>query len=74
MKNSLLTIVLLSSLIFTVSSFTLQLSKTTDYKSEIEAPREDYGCVHDDHSQYDDGDSLNLKYLNDNYNEINGGT
>lgn len=34
---------------------------------------EDYGCVHEDHSQYDDGDSVNLNYLNNNYNEINGG-
>ena len=33
---------------------------------------EDYGCVHENHSQYDDGDSLNLNYLNENYSEING--
>ena len=26
--------------------------------------REAYGCVHDDHSQYDDGDSLNLEAAN----------
>lgn len=50
---------LLLSLIFTVSSFTLQLSKSTN--NQIEAPREDYGCLHEDHSQYDDGDSLNLE-------------
>ena len=31
---------------------------------------EDYGCIHEDHSQYDDGDSLNLNYLNDNYSDI----
>ncbi len=29
--------------------------------------REDYGCVHDDHSQYDDGDSLNLEAVNSLY-------
>ena len=23
--------------------------------------REDYGCYHENHSQYDDGDSLNLE-------------
>ena len=25
---------------------------------------EDYGCVHENHSQYDDGDSLNLHLIN----------
>jgi hypothetical protein len=25
---------------------------------------EDYGCVHEEHSQFDDGDSLNLDHVN----------
>jgi len=31
---------------------------------------EDYGCVHDNHNQYDDGDSINLEFLNENYSKI----
>jgi hypothetical protein len=29
------------------------------------AVREDYGCLHERHSQYDDGDSLNLEAASD---------
>ena len=25
---------------------------------------EDYGCIHENHSQYDDGDSINIEFLN----------
>jgi len=59
LKNLLLTTSLLLTLIFTVSSFTLQSTKSTNNK--IQEPREDYGCLHEDHSQYEDGDSLNLE-------------
>lgn len=48
-------------------------NEPSDSSTTQQDDREDYGCVHEDHSQYDDGDSLNLNYLNENYSEINGG-
>ena len=31
------------------------------YNEKVNEPREDYGCIHESHSKYDDGDSLNLE-------------
>ena len=66
MKSLLLTTVLLSSLIIASSSF---INNETSTSKSIEEPREDYGCLHESHSQYDDGDGLNLEaaaYSNNN--------
>jgi len=41
--------------------------ENTRNTSRFEEPREDYGCVHDNHSQYDDGDSLNLEAASQNF-------
>ena len=27
-------------------------------------------CLHEDHSQFDDGDGANIDFLNENFNEI----
>ena len=52
-------------LITLVSSTIFSFSNCTDHNANhvliLEDYDEDYGCVHDDHSQYDDGDSLNLE-------------
>ena len=58
MLRLVLLITLFSSAIFSFSNCTDQHS---NHVLILEYDNEDYGCVHDDHSQYDDGDSLNLE-------------
>jgi hypothetical protein len=63
MKSFIFTLLLLSTLFVSLTNSTK--SKTID---NAEEPREDYGCLHEDHSQYEDGDSLNLEMVNYNNN------
>ena len=63
MKSFIFTFLLLSTLFVSLSNSTK--SKTIN---NTEEPREDYGCLHEDHSQYEDGDSLNLEMVNYNNN------
>ena len=57
-------------IIVSILTATLVLSLTVEKKESYESYNkldydlnEDYGCVHENHSQYDDGDSLNLHLL-----------
>lgn len=58
MKSLLLTIVLLSFLIIAATNNDNNKVLTSNNNNE------DYGCLHEEHSQYDDGDSLNLDIVN----------
>ena len=58
MKSLLLTTVLLSTLIIISSKF---INNDNFNNINIKESNEDYGCLHEDHSQYDDGDGLNLE-------------
>ena len=60
--TALLAITLITGIVIDTSDSN-QLKHET-YKTINEDSNEDYGCVHDDHSQYDDGDSLNLEAAN----------
>ena len=60
-------------IILTVLLFILIISSIVDTKdnesikqmlSHDKDNREDYGCLHKDHSQYEDGDGLNLEAAN----------
>ena len=58
---------MIRSLILLSLVITLILSLATEGAGVSKKPDdypEDYGCVHDNHSQYDDGDGINLEYLN----------
>ena len=55
----LLIVVLLVSL--TLDTLGNQVTSSDAFVPDF---REDYGCIHEDHSQYSDGDNLNLEYLN----------
>ena len=63
---TLLTTTLIMGIVFDTSD-----SKPSDSSIKQQDNREDYGCIHEDHNQYDDGDSLNLNYLNKSYSEVN---
>ena len=41
--------------------FTAHASSESFVIEHNKVDREDYGCLHEGHSQYDDGDSLNLE-------------
>jgi hypothetical protein len=56
--RSLILFSLVTTLILSLVTKGIGISKKLDDYPE------DYGCVHDNHSQYDDGDSINLEYLN----------
>lgn len=64
MIRSLILLSLVAALILSLTNEGVSLSrKPDDYP-------EDYGCVHDDHSQYDDGDGANIDFLNANFSQI----
>ena len=50
----LLTTTLIVGIVLDISSNESNIS-SNDY--------EDYGCIHEDHSQFDDGDGLNLNFI-----------
>jgi hypothetical protein len=56
--------------LFVALTLSIMFSNCSDenssYDNISEEPREDYGCVHDNHSRYDDGDSLNLEAASHN--------
>ena len=55
------------SILTTTVILSLTIEKRISYKSYNQLDydlNEDYGCVHKNHSQYDDGDSLNLRVIN----------
>ena len=58
MIRSLILLSLVFTLIFSLVTEGVGVSKKQDDYPE------DYGCVHDNHSQYDDGDGINLEYVN----------
>lgn len=53
------------SLLFTLAaSLTLEsLGNDSKYELHTDEDYEDYGCIHEGHSQFDDGDSLNIEML-----------
>lgn len=55
----MLRVIILSAVVF---ALTVSFAKGIDYSEENY--NEDYGCIHENHSQYDDGDGLNLEVLN----------
>ena len=61
--SRLITIIALLTVLIYSISLDIESIDTDDYP-------EDYGCVHDNHAQYDDGDGVNLEFLNANYNKI----
>ena len=69
MLQLVLTILLASVLITGIVIDSNKEAKSESGSNEVHNvldEREDYGCIHEDHSQYDDGDSINLDYLNSN--------
>lgn len=63
MLRLFLVLSLMSALIISLIVENSSARKPDDYP-------EDYGCVHDNHSQYDDGDSANIDFLNENFSKI----
>ena len=63
MLNKLIRTLILLTLITTLI-LSLVSEGASTHLSEPEEYPEDYGCVHDNHSQYDDGDSINIDFLN----------
>jgi|11_taG_2_1085331.scaffolds.fasta_scaffold206864_1 hypothetical protein len=60
---TLLSITLVTGFIFDTTNNT----RNKAFKEEVlsfQDENEDYGCVHEDHEQFDDGDSININYLN----------
>ena len=56
-------LILLSLLFVLVASLSVE-TLGFDQKQTSVKDYEDYGCVHEDHSQFEDGDGLNIKMLN----------
>ena len=53
--------------LLTVFSFSNCTEKQVNHTLIIEEHDEDYGCLHENHSQYDDGDSLNLEAVSNSF-------
>ena len=63
MAKILISLIIISTLSIVLSNCSVEI---VDNRNNLEEPREDYGCVHDNNSQYDDGDSLNLEAASQN--------
>ena len=64
MLKIILTVLLSVVLITSVIVNTKDDEQTKQILSHDKDNREDYGCLHEDHSQYEDGDGLNLEAAN----------
>ena len=64
MSRALIVLIIVSTLSIALSNCSFEIVSN---ENTFEEPREDYGCVHDNHSQYNDGDSLNLDAASQNF-------
>ena len=59
MARALILLTLITTLIMSLVTEGADISSV-----EPDEYPEDYGCVHENHSQFDDGDSINIDFLN----------
>ena len=64
MSRALIVLIIVSTLSIALSNCSFEIVSN---ENTFKEPREDYGCVHDNHSQYNDGDSLNLDAASQNF-------
>ena len=53
--------------IFVLVALIAALSFSLHHEYEL---MQNQSCLHEDHSQFDDGDGANIDFLNENFNEI----